>query len=107
GRGHRNPGVDPGRSGGGVPLRITAGAAAAARCLLSLRRQGTDGYARRRVEQLLKEGQFAAACRRRAGFERDHMAVLEAEVPGVAHLAVLVEMNRQDRARLDLRIEEG
>src|SRR5580693_1732525 len=80
-------------------------AAALARRLLLIRLL-VHRHARLGVEELLQEGQLAALRRRRACLERDDATVSQAEMLEVCDLAVLVEIDRQNRARFYDRREE-
>ena len=82
-------------------LRITSAAA-----LTLASAEAPERHTWRRVEQLLQEGEFAALCRRLPRLEGKDMTVFQTVMPDVRNLALLVEMNREDRAVFDARIKE-
>src|SRR5689334_7294831 len=65
------------------------------------------GAARRRLEQFLQEGGLAAARRRLARLEGDHMAILQAVMAHIRHLVGLVEIDRQHLTPQHRRREES
>src|SRR5215469_16822192 len=89
--------------GSGSRMRAARRALSLSRILFLLSRARN---ARRGVEELLEEGELAALGGRRSCLERDDMSVPQAVVLQVCDLAVFVEIDREDRARLDGGREE-
>ena len=73
---------------------------------VAARGAAADRDARRRVEQLVQEGELAALGRRHAGFECDDVAVAQSVVLEIGDFSILVEIDGENRTRLDGRTEE-